>query len=202
MKFVNININININVNVKWEHLQTKPTLLSPGPPTRQYVVPQSSNKPTVYPHCGIYDSVNLSAEWFSVTLIDPIIDYGENFHQKPLNPGWSVTMYLLCGGSEESQKQSFRPNSDDFHSKRLISFPLCTMYHVWDMGVRSLKQENPNGEFSKWRRWQERFQGRPLSDGPSPVRHVTAHLFVVFQLWLDTWCQQPFKSWNHPQQQ
>ena len=45
-------------------------------------------------------------------------------------------------------------------------------------MGVRSLKQQNPNGEFSKWWRWQERFQGRPLSDGSSPVRNVTAHLF------------------------
>ena len=37
MKFVNVNINININVNGKWEHVQTKPEPLSPGPPTRQY---------------------------------------------------------------------------------------------------------------------------------------------------------------------
>ena len=32
----------------QYVHLQTKPTSLSPGPQPQQYVVPQSSNKPTV----------------------------------------------------------------------------------------------------------------------------------------------------------
>ena len=56
-------------------------------------------------------------------------------------------------------------------------------------MRVRSLKQRNPNGEFSKWWWWQERFQGRPLSGGPSPVRNVTAHLF----------CRLPAVAWQLP---
>ena len=44
--------------------------------------------------------------------------------------------------------------------------------------GSENLKQLKTKWWISKWRRWQERFQGRSLSDGPSPVRHVIAHLF------------------------
>ena len=59
-----------------------------------------------------------------------------------------------------------------DFHSKRLIPPKVLYLTCVRD------KQQNPNGEFSKWWRCQERFQGHPLPDGPSPVRHAIAHLF------------------------
>jgi len=66
-----------------------------------------------------------------------------------------------------------FRPFSHrDFHSKRLIPPKVLYLTCVRD------KQQNSNGEFSKWWRCQERFQGHPLSDGPSPVRHAIAHLF------------------------
>ena len=64
-----------------------------------------------------------------------------------------------------------------DFHSKRLIPPKVLYLTCVRDKS-ENLKQQNPNGEFSKWWRCQERFQGHPLSDGPSPVRHAIAHLF------------------------
>jgi len=71
-----------------------------------------------------------------------------------------------------------FRPFSHrDFHSKRLIPPKVLYLPCVRDKS-ENLKQQNPNGEFSKWWRCQERFQGHPLSDGPSPVRHAIAHLF------------------------
>ena len=130
------------------ESVQTKPEPLFPGPPTRQYVVPQSSKEPTVKPHCGIYDSVNLSAEWFSVTLIDPIIDYGENFHQKPLNPGWSVTMYLFVrwfrGESKNNPLGSIVTTSilkDSYPSPHVP----CIMCETWEWKVWNKKIQMVN---------------------------------------------------------
>ena len=75
-----------------------------------------------------------------------------------------------------------------DFHSKRLIPPKVLYLTCVRD------KQQNPNGEFSKWWRCQERFQGHPLSDGPSPVRHAIAHLFCrlpALATWRDTYSSE-----------
>ena len=84
-----------------------------------------------------------------------------------------------------------FRPFSHrDFHSKRLIPPKVLYLTCVRDKS-ENLKQQNPNGEFSKWWRCQERFQGHPLSDGPSPVRHAIAHLFCrlpALATWRDTY--------------
>ena len=77
-----------------------------------------------------------------------------------------------------------------DFHSKRLIPPKVLYLTCVRDKS-ENLKQQNPNGEFSKWWRCQERFQGHPLSDGPSPVRHAIAHLFCrlpALATWRDTY--------------
>ena len=64
-----------------------------------------------------------------------------------------------------------------------------------------------------EWEVWNKKIQMVNFQNGDDGKRDfkgilcvMALHLcaksprtfFVVFQLWLDTWCQQPFKSWNH----
>ena len=79
-----------------------------------------------------------------------------------------------------------FRPFS---HQISILknSFPqvmLCYVFTPWEKKSENLKQSKTKWWISKWRRWQERSQGRPLSGGPSPVRQSSRTFFVVFQLW------------------
>ena len=60
----------------------------------------------------------------------------------------------------------------------------LCYVFTPWEKKSENLKQSKTKWWISKWRRWQERSQGRPLSGGPSPVRQSSRTFFVVFQLW------------------
>ena len=81
-----------------------------------------------------------------------------------------------------------FRPFS---HQISILknSFPqvmLCYVFTPWEKKSENLKQSKTKWWISKWRRWQERSQGRPLSGGPSPVRQCHRAPFLssssVFQ--------------------
>ena len=90
-----------------------------------------------------------------------------------------------------------FRPFS---HQISILkdSFPqvmLCYVFTPWEKKSENLKQSKTKWWISKWRRWQERSQGRPLSGGPSPVRQCHRAPFSSSSSFGNLWgtCEQPF---------
>ena len=82
-----------------------------------------------------------------------------------------------------------------DFHSKRLnppksFVFTPCERKRVKIWNIK-----NQNGDFSKWRRWRERFQGHPLSGGPFTCAPCHRASFLSSSSFGNLWgtSEQPF---------